>query len=46
MVNSEKSKFTTTINTELLKKSKKKAIDEEKNLNEIIEYLLKKWLEN
>lgn len=40
----ERTKFTTTIQTELLKEAKKKAIDEDKNLNEVIENLLKKWL--
>lgn len=39
-------KFTTTIEGELLKKAKKKAIDESKNLNIIIEELLKKWLKS
>ena len=38
-----KVKFTTTIDELLLKKAKKKAIDEDKNLNEIIEHKLKDW---
>lgn len=41
-----KKKFTTTINEKLLKEVKKKAIEQDKNVNEIIEELLKKWLEN
>jgi hypothetical protein len=39
-----KVKFTTTIDENLLKKAKKNAIDEDKDLNEIIEELMKKWL--
>ena len=39
-----KVKFTTTIDENLLKKAKKKAIDENKDLNEIIEDFLKRWL--
>ncbi len=42
----DKSKFTTTINTQLLKEAKKKAIDQDKDLNEIIEELLIGWLKN
>jgi hypothetical protein len=40
----EKVKFTTTFDSVLLKEAKKKAIDEGKNLNQIIEELFKKWL--
>jgi len=40
----ERKKFTTTIDAALLKEAKKKAIDEGKGLNEIIEEFLKKWL--
>jgi len=39
-----KVKFTTTIDEDLLKKAKKRAIDENKDLNAIIENLFKKWL--
>jgi len=39
-----KVKFTTTIDEELLKKTKKKAIDQDKDVNEIIEELFKEWL--
>jgi len=40
----KRAKFTTTIDENLLKQAKKKAIDEGKDLNEIIEELLKKWM--
>lgn len=39
-----KAKFTTTIDTQLLKEAKKKAIEEDKKLNEVIEELLKEWI--
>ena len=41
---SKKVKFTTTLPGQLLIKAKKKAIEEGKNLNEIIEGFLRKWL--
>ena len=40
----KKVRFTTTIDEELLKKIKVKAIEEGKNVNEIIEELLKEYL--
>ena len=40
----EKVKFTTTFDSALLKEAKKKAIDEGKNLNQILEDLLRRWL--
>jgi metal-responsive CopG/Arc/MetJ family transcriptional regulator len=41
----EREKITTTLDKELLKKVRKKMIDKEiKNLNEVIEELLRKWL--
>ena len=44
MGKNKKVKFTTNINEELLKKIKVKAIEEEKNVNEIIEKLLREYL--
>ena len=44
MEKKKKIKFTTTIDEELLKKIKVKAIKEGKNVNEIIEELLRKYL--
>ena len=38
-------KFTTYIDSELLKKTKKQAIDEDTTVNKIIEKLLKEYLE-
>lgn len=40
----KKVKFTTTIDEELLKKIKVKSIEEGKNVNEIIEELLREYL--
>ena len=40
-------KFTTTLDKELLKKVKKKMIDEDiKKVNDLIEELLRNWLRN
>ena len=44
MEKKKKIKFTTTIDEELLKKIKIKAIKEGKNVNEIIEELLREYL--
>ncbi|GFN35400.1 ribbon-helix-helix protein, CopG family [Tepidimicrobium xylanilyticum] len=44
MEKKKKVKFTTNIDEELLKKIKIKAIDEGKNVNEIIEKLLREYL--
>ena len=44
MQKGKKIKFTTNIDKELLKKIKVKAIEEEKNVNEIIEKLLREYL--
>lgn len=44
MEKNKKVKFTTNIDKELLKKIKVKAIEEEKNVNEIIEKLLQEYL--
>ena len=44
MKKNKKVKFTTNIDKELLKKIKVKAIEEEKNVNEIIEKLLQEYL--
>lgn len=44
MEKGEKVRFTTTINNGLLKKIKVKAIEEGKNVNEIIEELLREYL--
>ncbi len=44
MEKNKKVKFTTNIDKELLKKIKVKAINEEKNVNEIIEKLLQEYL--
>lgn len=44
MEKNKKIKFTTNIDKELLKKIKVKAIEEEKNVNEIIEKLLREYL--
>lgn len=40
-----KKKYTTTIDEDILKKAKIKAIEENKNLNDIIEELLKSHLD-
>jgi len=41
----ERIKFTTTLDKDLLKNVRKKMIDKEiKNLNEVIEELLRKWI--
>ncbi len=40
----EKQKFTTTIDKKLLNEVKKKAIDLNQDVNEILEMLLKDWL--
>ncbi len=44
MEKNKKVKFTTTIDEELLKKIKVRAIEEGKNVNEIIEKLLQEYL--
>ncbi len=44
MEKNKKVRFTTTIDEGLLKKIKVKAIEEGKNVNEIIEELLRKYL--
>ena len=44
MEKDKKVRFTTTINEELLKKIKVRAIEEGKNVNEIIEELLQEYL--
>ena len=44
MEKNKKVRFTTTIDEELLKKIKVNAIEEGKNVNEIIEELLRKYL--
>ena len=44
MEKNKKARFTTTIDEGLLKKIKVKAIEEGKNVNEIIEELLRKYL--
>ena len=40
-----KQKFTTTIDAELLKQIKKKAIDENRSVSDLLEELTKKYLE-
>ncbi len=45
MEKNKKVKFTTNIDEGLLKKIKVRAIEEGKNVNEIIEELLRKYLE-
>ena len=44
MEKGKKVRFTTTINEELLKKIKVKAVKEGKNVNEIMEELFKEYL--
>jgi len=44
MEKNKKVKFTTTVDEELLKKIKVRAIEEGKNVNEIIEKLLQEYL--
>lgn len=44
MEKGKKVRFTTTIDEELLKKIKVKAIEEGKNVNEILEELLREYL--
>ena len=44
MKKKKKVRFTTTIDEELLKKIKVKSIEEGKNVNEIIEELLREYL--
>lgn len=44
MEKNKKVRFTTTIDEELLKKIKVRAIEEGKNVNEIIEELLQEYL--
>jgi hypothetical protein len=45
MRNMAKQKFTTTIDAELLKQIKKKAIDENRSVSDLLEELIKKYLE-
>ena len=45
MKKNKKVKFTTNLDEELLKKIKVRAIEEGKNVNEIIEELLEEYLE-
>lgn len=40
-----KQKFTTTIDTELLKQIKKKAIDENRSVSDLLEELIKEYLD-
>ena len=40
----DRAKFTTTIDKKLLNEAKKKAIDLNQDVNEILETLLKDWL--
>jgi len=42
---SKRDKFTTTLDHDLLIETKKRAIETSQDVNEIIETLLKKWLE-
>ena len=44
MEKGKKVRFTTTIDEELLKKIKVKAVEEEKNVNEIMEELFEEYL--